>query len=78
MEVVTMVTFLSYILATVPRNSIALCAVMVIDPAEFTQRFKPDHTKWATQIVLDRNIRNQSKKSSIDETEDHTFSEEIS
>ncbi|KAH0660319.1 hypothetical protein KY289_029067 [Solanum tuberosum] len=37
---------------TVPRNSTALRAAMVVDPAESTQRFKPDCRKWAIRFCI--------------------------
>ncbi|CAN4077041.1 unnamed protein product [Withania somnifera] len=37
---------------TVPRNSTVLCAAMVVDPAESTQRFKPDCRKWVIRFCI--------------------------
>ena len=37
---------------TVPRNSIVLRAAIVVDPAEPTQRFRPDCKKWAIRFCI--------------------------
>ncbi|CAL8161593.1 unnamed protein product [Prunus armeniaca] len=37
---------------TVPRNSTVLRATIVVDPAELTQRFRPDCRKWAIRFCI--------------------------
>ncbi|GJY09234.1 hypothetical protein Tco_0377419 [Tanacetum coccineum] len=37
---------------TVPRNSTVLRAAIVVDPAEPTQRFRPDCRKWARSFCI--------------------------
>ena len=37
---------------TVPGNSTVLRAAMVVDPAEPTQRFRPDCRKWVIRFCI--------------------------
>ncbi|KAL8101443.1 hypothetical protein AgCh_033367 [Apium graveolens] len=52
---------------TAPRNSIVLRAAIVVDPAEPTQRFRPDYRKWAIRFCI-------SMRSSTAPTIPSTFS----
>ncbi|KAF8661396.1 hypothetical protein HU200_057051 [Digitaria exilis] len=37
---------------TIPGNSTVLRAAMVVDPAEPTQRFRPDCRKWVIRFCI--------------------------